>query len=238
MVRRRREEEEHENHERWLVSYADFITLLFAFFVVMYAVSSVNEGKYKVLSSALGEVFSSERSVQSVPGVGVQPGVVVTPIDRVAVERKRTNTLVRNLMRSLAPLIREGVVRVVHSRRGVSVEMNASMLFDSGQARLSGMAMHALEQIAAVISSDKGPVDIEGHTDSLVIANSMYPSNWELSAARAASVGKALISNGVARQRITIVGRADTRPLAQELDEDSRAKNRRVVILLRTEVLE
>jgi chemotaxis protein MotB len=232
MKRRRQEDEEHENHERWLVSYADFITLLFAFFVVMYAISSVNEGKYKVLSNALGAVFSVDGKTPVSGGSGVLSGGGA-PIDRMSAERRRLGLIAKNLMRLLAPLIRQGAVRVTQSTEGISVEINASVLFKSGKAVISNDATAILMRVASLLGPENNEIQIEGHTDAVSISNVIYPSNWELSASRAASVARLLIDGGVRDTRVTIVGHAATRPKTIEVTDDDRAKNRRVVIWIR-----
>src|SRR5271165_1212656 len=139
---RRTEEEEHVNHERWLISYADFITLLFAFFVVMYAISSVNEGRYRVLSDALSSAFSGIRTpvVQAGTMVPTTPYVLRRPeplADRnIRLQRARQEEIADKLSKALAPLVAQGQVRVTNTTRGVAVEINSSVLFAPGQCVL------------------------------------------------------------------------------------------------------
>ncbi|MFZ5573081.1 MAG: flagellar motor protein MotD [Thermodesulfobacteriota bacterium] len=235
---RRKKPEEHENHERWLVSYADFITLLFAFFVVMYAISSVNEGKYKTLSAALIEAF------QSTPGqpVSIQSAdqTVTTGIPVVAVQvpsdqgdpaqEEKMRGIANDILKVMEPLIQEGQVTVTQSRLGVCVEINAGVLFQPGQAELGEKPVEVLKAVAYVVATVPDMVMVEGHTDNIPISSTVYPSNWELSSARASSVVRLFIENGVAPGRLMAVGYADQRPVGPNDTNEARAKNRRVTI--------
>jgi len=231
-----------DNHDRWLISYADFITLLFAFFVVMYAISVVNEGKYKVLSDALGSAFGGNpETPQASTAVDALPlsGIIARKRAEAARrERERMNTLARDLNNSLMPLIQAGKVRVVQSGRGVSVEINASILFDEGQAALGEESRETLGTVAGLLKDDPHAIEVEGHTDNVPIASPLFPSNWELSAVRASSVVRLFIDNGIASARLTAVGQAANRPVASNDDEAGRARNRRVAITILTAVPE
>ena len=249
--RRMKQEEEHENHERWLVSYADFITLLFAFFVVMYALSSVNEGKYKVLSDSLVVAFGSlglepESAISIVPPISqptkaqdsIVPAPVPIPPGQSAAQERRQQTAKRlhdmadEIRRVLAPLEQQGQVSVADGAFGISVEINASALFSSGDATLGPAARQTLQAIAQVLASADFPVTIEGHTDNSPISTYRFPSNWELSSARASSVVRLFIESGVKGERLTAQGHADQRPIAGNDTEQGRARNRRVTIMI------
>lgn len=239
MTRRRRYEEESENHERWLVSYADFITLLFAFFVVMYALSTVNEGKYKVLSNSLFSAFV---------GVPVQKGdlppsqsVLQHPVpqnssaqhrDAEALRREKLELtgVARDIQKVLAPLVKQGKVRVTQTKRGVSVEINASVLFAPGEAKLTDATDQTLRAVAAVLKNDVHDIQVEGHTDSMPIRNTLFPSNWELSAVRATSVVRLFIDSGIIETRLTAIGRGPTSPIDSNATPEGRMRNRRVEI--------
>ncbi|MDR2092237.1 MAG: flagellar motor protein MotD [Azoarcus sp.] len=238
--------EEHENTERWLVSYADFITLLFAFFVVMYSLSSVNEGKYRALSESLGQAFRSAAIDVDSPQPVVTPTTVVVPPIRPgraaarakqAEERRRqTARKMRNMADAirgaLRPLTENGQVNVTEGAFGVTVEINASALFAPGEAVLGSEAVAALRAVAGVIAPAEFPITVEGHTDSLPISNYRFPSNWELSAVRASAVVRLFIENGVLPDRLTAAGYADQRPVADNDTEAGRARNRRVAIMI------
>ncbi|WP_273432241.1 flagellar motor protein MotD [Chitinibacter tainanensis] len=239
---RRKRPEEHENHERWLVSYADFITLLFAFFVVMYAISSVNEGKYKVLSTSLIDAFKQPKTSaelirldnQPVPGAPqkliVIPAPTVQPnAGKFEEQTKKMQGIAGDLQQSLGTLIDQGKVRVTQSKRGIAVEISDSILFDTGRAELAPEAVDALLAIAERIKNTDNLIQVEGHTDNQPIRG-IFPSNWELSAARAASVVRLFEAAGVASQRMVAVGYAEFRPIGPNDRVEGRARNRRVTL--------
>lgn len=244
---RRKFEEEHENHERWLVSYADLLTLLFAFFVVMYAISSVNEGKYRVLSNALGAAFGRGDVMVRQPATGIEPKPIPglpRPLLRqrsandpvLKREKEHMTNMARDILKALAPLISQGKVRVTQSNRGVSIEINASVLFAQGEAKLTGESSQALRAVAAVLKNDTHVIQVEGHTDNVPIRNAVFPSNWELSAVRASSVVRLFIESGIAEERLTAVGHGANQPVAPNETPDGRQRNRRVQIMILAEL--
>lgn len=248
MSRRRRREEEPENHERWLVSYADFITLLFAFFVVMYAISSVNEGKYKVLSNSLVNAFKNTtgepggQPMAIIQGAPIMPPKPVTKPDRQApqreadevrgMQREKMRDVAGDIMQALQPLVAQGKVRLLETSRGVTIEINDSILFGLGQANLQAESISALRAVAAVLADSDFPITIEGHTDNVPIATLQFPSNWELSAMRATTVLRLFNDSGVGAERLTAIGYGETRPVETNTTADGRARNRRVSILI------
>lgn len=248
MARRRRREEEHENHERWLVSYADFITLLFAFFVVMYAISSVNEGKYKVLSDSLVNAFKNTTGVSGgqpmavIQGAPILPPKPITKPDRAAesvkqdiarvAQREKMRDVAGEIMQALQPLVAQGKVRLLETSRGVTIEINDSILFSLGQARLQTASISALQAVATVLADSDFPITIEGHTDNVPIATAQFPSNWELSAMRATTVLRLFNDTGVGAERLTAIGYGETRPVETNTTVEGRARNRRVSILI------
>lgn len=248
MTRRRRPRlGEHENTERWLVSYADFITLLFAFFVVMYSLSSINEGKYRILSNSLVQAFNSASSnrlgEQALPPPITLPVPAIkrsAPPDKRAEVRQRAAQKMRDIAgdirRVLGPLEGNGQVRVTEGAFGITVEINASVLFAPGGSELGTQANAALRAVGEVISSAEFPVMVEGHTDNTPINNLRFPSNWELSSARASSVVRLFTESGVSPNRLTAAGYADQRPIADNATEAGRARNRRVAIMLESRV--
>ncbi|MDR6680100.1 flagellar motor protein MotD [Pseudomonas oryzihabitans] len=240
MPRRRRRPEEHENHERWLVSYADFITLLFAFFVVMYSISSLNESKYKVLSDSLSGIFSQpERSLRPIPvgdqhPVGAAPPVVesnsqgasgqpaVDPLQQIAA----------SVRSSFGDLIADGQLNLHASETWLEIELSSNLLFSSGDALPSNPAFGLLEKVAKILAPYKNPIQVQGYTDDRPISTALYPTNWELSAARAASIVRLLVGNGIAPQRLAVVGYGAYQPVTDNSSESNRARNRRVVLLI------
>jgi chemotaxis protein MotB len=244
-MRRRRHEEEHENHERWLVSYADFITLLFAFFVVMYAISQVSEGKYRVLSDSLLQAFKpSATSSNIAPVPDPRTTAPLDPISRIRLRHaeqqrrereERMKIIAQKVMQALSPLVQAGQVRITQSARGIAVEINASMLFQSAQATLEPGAVQALNSVAQVLAQSDNALEVEGHTDRDPINTALFPSNWELSGARASSVVRLFIDSGLAPYRMAAVGYADTRPVETNETAEGRSRNRRVTVLIRPE---
>jgi len=229
-----------------MVSYADFVTLLFAFFVVMYAISSVNEGKYRVLSNSMLQAF---RSISNQPGatmvappqtVGAIIAPIISPLPKAnpeeeakrAAYRQRMRDMAEEIKRVLAPLVKGGQVRITEGIHGIAIEINASALFATGEAELGPAATRALKAVAEVVAQGSFPIKVEGHTDTQPINTSMFPSNWELSAVRASSVVRLFIETGVAPFRLTAAGYADQRPVADNSTEEGRARNRRVTILI------
>ena len=243
---RRKREEDHDNHERWMVSYADFITLLFAFFVVMYALSSVNEGKYRVLSDSMVTAFrnvnintSSQIPLMTIPPIQIQKSTAVRAQEAARQkQRDKMPNVAKDIMEVMAPLIEQGKVRVIETSRGVSIEINDSILFSPGQALLQPPLVKAMQGIAEVLAPTDFPVIIEGHTDNVPIRNAQFPSNWELSAVRATTVLRLFADAGVAAERLTAIGYADTRPVEPNLLADGRARNRRVTILIESAMKE
>jgi chemotaxis protein MotB len=245
---RKRQEEEHENHERWLVSYADFITLLFAFFVVMYAVSSLNEGKYRVASESITSAFRTSPSTEASTASGamavVNPNAALTasiPSKRVpnvkaeAVQKEkkeRLKNVAKDLNQALAPLVQEGKVKVTEGALGITVDINASLLFASGDARLDIGAIRSLAAIGQILAPTDFPIIVEGHTDNTPISTPQFPSNWELSGVRASSVVRLFIETGVNAARLTATGYADQRPVADNATPEGRQSNRRVAITI------
>jgi len=242
---RRKKVEEHENHERWLVSYADFITLLFAFFVVMYAISQVNEGKYRVLSDTLSSAFRNIPGSSSGAMVAVNPNeafpVQIAPrrpvVNPKQEETRRQNrdkmrNIAQELRSALAPLEKEGQVRITETANGVTIEIAASVLFAPGDARLDVGAVRALVSVAQILAPTEFPIVVEGHTDNVPINTPQFPSNWELSGARASSVVRLFIDAGVSAGKMTATGYADQRPVAGNDSVEGRQRNRRVAIVV------
>jgi chemotaxis protein MotB len=239
MARKRYDETEGsgEHHERWLISYADFITLLFAFFVVMYAISIVNEGKYAVLSEALGDAFGG-RTPAPQAHTSVEPVLPLSHIvnrkrvEAARRERERMEILARDLTATLLPLVKSGQVRVTRNARGISIELNASVLFEQGEAVLQRDARDVLASVAGLLKNDPHRIEVEGHTDNLPITNERFASNWELSAVRAASVVRLFIEAGVQDTRLSAIGHGATRPVAPNDLPANQARNRRVAVMI------
>jgi len=244
LKKRKQKNDEHvDNHERWLVSYADFITLLFAFFIVMYAVSSVNEGKYRVLSSSLVSAFKNDNSTppQSTEfsPISIQQSNQtdsIKLIDNAGIMRtkkqEKMKSMAKNILHALEPLVKDGQVRVTQSSLGITVEINASVLFSPGQAKLADSSSLTLQAVAHVIKGHEHEIHVEGHTDNLPIHTENFPSNWELSSARASSVIRLFIENGVEAHRLTAIGYGENRPIETNETPEGRKRNRRVTVMI------
>lgn len=366
---RKQKHEEHENHERWLVSYADFITLLFAFFVVMYSISSVNEGKYRVLSDAIVAAFrspeksirpiqvgtptrapkTSKMEVQKSPGIIKSPNPPIKLLDQAIEEMKASGKLTKeeqkllelikkiggfdaleklrglsnleglddllkkaglednkspgklmsddevmaikdglqkladlggvegleklaevgglesleelakigglegleklisaagsegarniekiadDIEQAMSGLIQQDLITVDRSDQWIEVEINTSILYPSGSAHLQPDAVPVLKQLARILRDFPNPMRVEGFTDNVPINTIVYPSNWELSSARAARVVRLFTDEGIAPERMAAIGYGEYRPVADNRTAEGRTKNRRVVLVV------
>ncbi|HUW00005.1 MAG TPA: flagellar motor protein MotD [Gallionella sp.] len=238
---RRKRRFEHDNHDRWLVSYADFVTLLFAFFVVMYSISSVNQKKYKTFSDSLSIAFSNQPNASLTTIVpSDQDQLLKALVDkRTAREveqqrrmQERMNNLAGGLKRVLLPLIKQHQVDITTTKRGVVIDIRASSLFKTGEADIQPGALGVLRKVAAELNNEKLPIEVEGYTDDIPIKTAQFPSNWELSSARASSVVRMMIDNGVSSERLAAVGLASNHPLVPNDSPENRDRNRRVSITI------
>ena len=266
MARKKKKHEDHVNHEAWAIPYADLMTLLLAFFVVMYAVSVVNEGKYRVMSNSIIEAFNgSSHVIAPMPQTRTsphnvdpamaapqgQPGAATTPVNvpipakpqsvRVMdvrqtlqdrTEQKNLEVIRDQIQRAMQPLIDKQMVIVRKTTHWLEIELRTDILFPSGVAKLSDQADGVLDQMAGILKPFPNAVRIEGYTDDRPINTSLYPSNWELSAARAAAVARLFSEQGVEPARLGIVGWSEYRPAADNTTADGRNHNRRVLIVI------
>ncbi len=242
MSRRRRLRDE-QQPDRWVVSYADFITLLLAFFVVMYSISSVNEGKYKALSESLEGVFrgvNSSLEAASNPQLSAEQGSTgrqdpapefntETAVDPATLQLRQIEAVARNEFQAL---MEDGDLSISGSELWLEIEIQSSLLFASGSAEPSLDADDVLEALAAILKRYQNPIHVEGFTDNRPIQSALYPSNWELSVARAAGVVRMLSHFGVAPQRMAAVGYGEYQPKVSNVTARGRSKNRRVKIIV------
>ncbi len=227
--------EEHENHERWLVSYADFITLLFAFFVVMYSVSVVNEGRFRTVSESIKAALHPIVSQPTTPlafNIGEYKPALVAP--RLPGTKEPVIRRLREIVKSMQPAAQFAVIHVMERSDGnIVIFIPDHVLFASGEAVVRPDALPFLRALADVLVELDRPVKVEGHTDNVPIRTAQYPSNWELSAARAVVVVRILTElYGVPPARAAAIGYADSRPIADNSTAEGRAKNRRVEIVV------
>ena len=241
MSLRRREREEPENNDRWLVSYADFITLLFAFFVVMYSISSINEGKYKIFAESLDGVFNQpERSLrpinvgeqiprgENVDGTEYTQGTLATP----NTSEDPLEQISKSMEQAFGALIDAKQMTLRGNETWIEIELNSSLLFPSGDALPNDAAFEIVGQVARILSRYENPIQVEGFTDNLPINTRQYPTNWELSAARAASVVRMMAMEGVHPRRMAAVGYGEFQPVASNDTAEGRSRNRRVVLVV------
>jgi len=257
MSRRRKKHEERVSLERWLISYADFITLLFAFFVVMYSISSVNEGKYRVLSDTLNVVFES-RTSSPTPIEHENPTVPTTPSNNLLVnipmaerspypkesppkrnddnltteDNPELKELSKNVSQAVKSLIDEDLIKVKKTDFWLEIEIKSSILFTSGSAKLSEDAEDILATIARLFDTYPNDIQVEGFTDDRPIRSKLFPSNWELSSSRAASVVHLFEEEGIDPKRMQAIGYGQYRPLADNGTAAGRNINRRVNLVV------
>jgi len=281
---RKHQHEDHLNHEAWAIPYGDLVTLLLAFFVVMYAVSSVNEGKYRVMADAMSSAFggaprtitpiqlgatqlrgsSFDRPSMQTAAAKTGPASV-TPVSSVRVRQvldlptfgrgpqaagtaaaaalaaamrgpggaqQQLKSLGEKIQHALAELVRQKLVTVRRGRTFLEVEIQSDILFASGAAVPSPLATATVRKLATVLRDSPNAVRVEGYTDDRPIHTAQYPSNWELSAARAASVVHVLVDEGIGAGRLAVVGFGEHQPIADNLSVAGRNANRRVLLVI------
>ena len=245
----------HENHERWLVSYADFITLLFAFFVVMFASSQADKGKAKQISesvtaaledsalkhaaAAVAKVLGGnvddkgQGSAQMKGPGGAQKADKEAPPEQIVELLPSLKLLSAELQREIA----SGKVEVHLEARGLVISLKEAILFPSGSDLLSTGGQPTIAKVAVALKAVPNPVRLEGHTDSIPIHTDRFRNNWELSSARAIAMLQDLVEQfGISEKRLAVVGYADTAPIDSNETPEGRAKNRRVDVVILSRV--
>lgn len=279
---RRRAHEEHANHEAWAIPYGDLITLLLAFFVVMYAISSLNEGKYRVLSYSLNVAFGGPPKSLNPIQVGTQmtgsapdrsPPIVIRgaqglmapiPVSRmpnlprvsrqirnnlpspmlaadraeVMQARDQLNRIGDDIEERLGGLIERDLISINRTDLWIEVAIRSDILFASGSALPNEQALRVLTPLADALADVPNSIRIEGHTDDRPIATAQFPSNWELSGARAASVLRVFNARNVSAERLSLLGYGEMRPIADNATAEGRRANRRVVAVILADVRE
>ena len=261
---RKKKPEEHVNHERWMVSYADFITLLFAFFVMMYSISIVNTGKFKVLSESLtaaftdparslepiqvGDLVRAPAEMQDQSFADPQPKPIrpvemrqmakLVDVDPVLLDKasKQLDEIQERVETAMAEMIDQGAITVQRSEYWIEIEMNSSVLFESGSSILYPRVVPILTQLGRVMIDFPNHVHVEGYTDTVPINTETFPSNWELSGSRAATVVRLFEFTGVKPDRLAAIGYGEYYPVADNSDAEGRARNRRVVAVVLAEI--
>jgi chemotaxis protein MotB len=209
MKKRNRKEDERDNNDRWLISYSDFLTLMFTFFAALYALSSVDKEKIGKFSRSLQQAFN----------------VIELPVQELDDYQKKVTGEVTGVLSNV-----EGV-NVKSDPRGVVITLSNDTTFVSGAADIKESLISPLEQLADILRRNPGRIVIEGHTDNIALSGGKYKSNWELATARAAGVLHVLIKKGIDPNRIIIAGYGEYRPVASNESAEGRARNRRVEIV-------
>jgi chemotaxis protein MotB len=249
MARRKHIEEHPVNHERWLVSYADFITLMFAFFVVMFATSESDKAKSKAVSTAVENALNNDKFSAKVKAAltGSPAAKDAGSSSRGLTSPKKTSKTdepkfaeltpsLKKLTAELEPDIQAGRIQLNLEPRGLVISLREGAFFSPGDDTLNKDRLGSLAKLAAVIRPLPNPVRLEGHTDAVPIKNSRFRNNWELSAARSIAVLRLLNEQfRVQEHRMAIVGYADKAPLESNDTDAGRARNRRVDITILNE---
>ncbi len=239
---RKKKHEEHENLERWLVSYADFITLLFAFFVVMYAISQVDNKKLGNLVDSMAIAFKrtdpipevgKPKIVQGPPQPSARPIFISQKQARDVAEQRSFERVQEKVKAALKRAGLDGAVRMKTDGRGLVLSLESSVFFNSGSADLRPEAVQVVDGIASALVETPNPLRVEGHTDNVPIQSARFPSNWELSTARATTILHRFLSPaGIPPERLSAGGYGEYRPVAGNETPDGRARNRRVDVVL------
>jgi chemotaxis protein MotB len=253
--RKKHDHEDHVNHEAWAIPYGDLVTLLLAFFVVMYAVSSVNEGKYRVLSDSLVAAFRGQPHTMEPVSIGSKVAKV-RPDDSLAAVRPKEALKFEgggpaagrgaggtggggprregadDLAQAMQDLIDRDLIRIQRTEAWIEVEIKTDILFASGSAEIGAEAIAILERVAAILQERPYPVRVEGHTDNRPIHTLLFPSNWELSAARAARIVRLFEERGIAPARLVVAGMGNQEPVDDNATDTGRNRNRRVVLVI------
>lgn len=253
MAKRKQRHEEHPD-ERWLITYADVLTLMFVLFMVLFSISVVNTSKFEVLKESLQDAFNSGLTSGGASVLTTSPGtpspVVDTPTSQIAPEVPSVGgisiadaspgqILETAQLQSAGEAIAEKLekaglsdtVTLEVNERGLAVRLETDgVLFSPGQAVLQAEGTRLLAPIAASLRGLPNPIRVEGHTDDMPIATSRFASNWDLSAIRSSAVVRTLIGSGIPESRLQVAGYGDTRPVADNGTADGRARNRRVEI--------
>jgi len=247
MARKKHHDEAHENHERWLITYADLITLLMVFFVVMFSMARADQGKFSKLSASLQQAFrvdvlrgNNPTEIGGDDGAAMittvlQSSLAPPSITQIA-DSKIVSTLAE-LNEAIATIPQMSAmqrnVEVGAGRDGVVISMSGNALFDSGRADLKADGVILLDTLAPRLRDMPNEVRIEGHTDSVPISTPLFPSNWELSSARATTVARRLVEfGGIKANRLIAAGYGDSRPAATNDTREGRARNRRVDVVI------
>jgi chemotaxis protein MotB len=238
MPKRKRSHPEspHENDERWLLTYSDLITLLFVLFVVMYAISTTDVRKFVALAQSVSAAFNAD-VMQGQQAISINNGQDTTVVQ----DQSASGTSpVQSDLKAIKAALEDyaigqglgGEVEVGMAPQGIVIRLNDALLFSSGRAHLDDHALKVVKQVADIIKPLPNPIRIEGNTDDQAPDGVLYTSNWDLSTDRALAVLKAMVSMSIDPSRLSALGNAQYDPITPNVDDASRAKNRRVDIVV------
>lgn len=234
----RKKHAEEENHDRWLVSYADFVTLLFAFFVVLFASSTVDQAKMESFAANFQSyVRHTDKNAGEGNGAADQPVPTIPPPPDVpvALTMAELKPAIEQLEQDLMPEIQQGKIDLSLQPRGLVMSLREAGFFGSGEAELRSEALVILTKVAQALTRIPGQIRLEGHTDNTPINTSKYPSNWQLSTARAITLLRLLRDKyHVPADRLAVAGYGEYSPLSPNDTPANRAKNRRVDVVILT----
>lgn len=249
MSRRHGKHEEHVNTEAWSIPYADLLTLLLAFFVVMYAISSLNEGKYRVMSESISAAFKGEPMRETPITISTTSGVPTTnPINlqnpesggaagpptqsKIQAKAPSLQEIADSVAKAMSEMVIKDEVIIRKHEDWVEVEIKNDVLFPSGSATLTPKANGVVLRLGQVLAGISNPIYVEGHTDNVPIQQEIFPSNWELSAARSSAVIRLLAAGGISPRQMTALGFGEYRPTQPNDTPEGRAANRRVLLAI------
>jgi chemotaxis protein MotB len=232
---RKKKPEEHENLERWLITYADLITLLLAFFILMYTMSKQDNKKYQEVAAHLKAIFSGSTAVLATGNVAGKVPIELSfkgGAENVAALKEQLEKELREIGDKGAGDTMQKI-SLISDERGLVVRAMEKAFFDTGKADLTQRARIALDGIAPVLTKMPNHLRVEGHTDNVPINTSEFRSNWELSVRRATEVVRYLVERqGFPPDRISASGYAEYRPIASNDSPENRAMNRRIEIII------
>jgi len=248
MYRRRILDEDDESHDRWLISYADFITLLFAFFVVMYATSTINLNKYRALSSAVVTAFQGKPGQTEAPEAQTQATLqnqssVLKPLplsylyqEKKLRDQEKVRAIGQRIAQALAPWIEQKNVTVYQSELGIEVDIQNSLLFNQNQSSYTAQALPVINALSNQLKNEYRSIQIEAHSDKQLFSDQADAERkrWALTAAQAAQMTASLIGDGIASKQLIAIGMADTKPVSSSDNSLAQALNSRVTVRILT----
>lgn len=228
MKKRRKKDESHPNHERWLLSYVDFITVLMIFFIVMYALSTVDAAKYQQLSSSLNDALGGGKSIigSELPPISVGEPRPIPEVQRMEDVKAQVDEFLKENGLS-------GKVNTNIDERGLVISLQDTVLFASGSDKVEDSQRGIISKIGTILKDTSNFIRVEGHTDNVPIKNAKFSSNWMLSSARSCNVVEVLISDSkISETRLSSLGYGEHRPISSNSTTEGKAKNRRVDIIV------